>query len=153
MRRASYALAMSGVLFCASRLLLCLTGISDGVLLFSVSVFASLLTTLAMNYAGAFVNWAVAGRSNTRRGSVVANPPALRLRRMVRFFTTAKGFREVFEPTFADMDAEYFEALSRKEYFEARKIVIACHLKVGMLLAMRPVVRALATFMGWMKAG
>lgn len=82
-----------------------------------------------------------------------ARPPAWALRRAVRFLTTAKGFREVFEPTFADMDEEYFEALSRNERFEAWKIAIAYHWKVGMLIAMRPVVRALATVMGWMKAG
>lgn len=86
-------------------------------------------------------------------GGGVTGLPAGLLRRVVRFLTTPKGFRDVFEPTFADMDAEYFEALSRKEHFEAWKIVVACHLKVGMLLAARPVVRALATMMGWMKAG
>lgn len=83
----------------------------------------------------------------------VAGPPALTLRRTVGLLTTQKGFREVFEPTFADMDEEYFGALSRKEHFEAWKIVIAYHWKVGMLIAMRPVVRALATVQGWMKVG
>ncbi len=84
--------------------------------------------------------------------SKLAGPPCRTLRCVVRFLTTAKGFREVFEPTFADLDTEYFEALSRKDDFEARKIVFAGYLKVGMLITMRPVVRALATVMG-MKVG
>jgi hypothetical protein len=88
-----------------------------------------------------------------KRVGVISKPPANTLKRAIRFLTTAKGFREVFEPTFSDMDVEYFEALSRKEYFEARKIVIACHLRVGMLMVARPVVRAVATVFGWVKVG
>lgn len=62
-----------------------------------------------------------------RRASLYDRPPGWRLRRIAEFCFSAETYAQVLEPTLADLQQEFFDALAKNDPWKARFVLIRGH--------------------------